>query len=77
MRDRGMGLAPPRVAPRARGDGAAPGSTSSRCHEWRPDDVLIRDNLCALHKATFDFDPNSRRHLPRVVLRGERLVLET
>ena len=39
--------------------------------------MLIRDNLCALHKATFDFDPNSRRHLPRVVLRGERLVLET
>ncbi len=42
-----------------------------------PGDVLIRDNLCALHKATFDFDPNSRRHLPRLVLRGERLVLET
>ena len=25
-------------------------------HRWRPGDVLIWDNRCALHQATFDFD---------------------
>ena len=44
-------------------------------HEWRPGDVLIWDNRCALHRATFDFDQSERRYLHRIMLRGERPVL--
>ena len=43
-------------------------------HEWRPGDVLIWDNRCALHRATFDFDQSKRRYLHRIMLRGERPV---
>ena len=44
-------------------------------HRWRPGDVLIPDNRCALHQATFDFDQSRRRYLHRIMLRGERPVL--
>ena len=44
-------------------------------HVWRPGDVLIWDNRCALHRATFDFDQTRRRYLHRIMLRGERPVL--
>ena len=43
-------------------------------HRRRPGDVLIRDNRCALHQATFDFDQSRRRYLHRIMLRGERPV---
>ena len=43
-------------------------------HRWRPGDVLIWDNRCALHQATFDFDQGKRRYLHRIMLRGERPV---
>ena len=43
-------------------------------HKWRPGDVLIWDNRCALHRATFDFDQGKRRYLHRIMLRGERPV---
>ncbi|MDX1484360.1 MAG: TauD/TfdA family dioxygenase [Alphaproteobacteria bacterium] len=41
-------------------------------HRWRPGDVLIWDNRCALHQATFDFDPARLRYLHRIMLKGER-----
>ena len=44
-------------------------------HRWRPGDMLIWDNRCALHQATFDFDQTRRRYLHRIMLRGERPVL--
>jgi taurine dioxygenase len=40
-------------------------------HRWRPGDMLIWDNRCALHQARFDFDPSLRRYLHRIMLRGE------
>ena len=43
-------------------------------HRRRPGDVLIWDNRCALHQATFDFDQSRRRYLHRIMLRGERPV---
>lgn len=36
-------------------------------HAWRPGDVLIWDNRCALHART-DFDPAERRHMRRITL---------
>ena len=44
-------------------------------HRWRPGDMLIWDNRCALHQATFDFDQGRRRYLHRIMLRGERPAL--
>ena len=44
-------------------------------HRWRPGDMLIWDNRCALHQATFDFDQSKRRYLHRIMLRGERPIL--
>lgn len=40
-------------------------------HRWRPGDVLIWDNRCALHQATFDFDPHKLRYLHRIMLKGD------
>ena len=40
-------------------------------HRWRVGDVLLWDNRCTLH-ARRDFDPNERRWLRRVTIRGER-----
>ena len=39
-------------------------------HRWRVGDVLLWDNRCTLH-ARRDFDPNERRWLRRVTIRGE------
>lgn len=41
-------------------------------HRWRTGDVLIWDNRCALHQATFDFEPSQLRYLHRIMLRGDR-----
>jgi len=43
-------------------------------HRWRAGDVLIWDNRCAWHRATFDFDQSKRRYLHRIMLRGDRPV---
>lgn len=40
-------------------------------HKWSPHDVIIWDNRCALHAATFDYDPDFQRTLHRTMIRGE------
>jgi len=40
-------------------------------HEWRIGDVLIWDNRCTWHRATFNFDQRERRYLHRIMLAGE------
>ena len=40
-------------------------------HRWRVGDVLLWDNRCTLH-ARRDFDPNERRWMRRVTIRGDR-----
>lgn len=42
-------------------------------HEWQLGDVLIWDNRCLLHRRD-EFDPNARRMMHRVQLKGERPV---
>jgi taurine dioxygenase len=43
-------------------------------HQWRPGDVLMFDNRCALHKAHGDYDRREARVLHRIILRGDRPV---
>ena len=43
-------------------------------HQWRKGDMLIWDNRAAMHRASFDYDPNEYRLLYRVLVRGERPV---
>ncbi len=43
-------------------------------HRWLPGDVLIWDNRCLWHRATFDFDQSKRRYLHRIMLAGETPV---
>ena len=40
-------------------------------HEWRVGDTLIWDNRCVIHRRD-PFDPDSRRMMHRVQIRGER-----
>jgi alpha-ketoglutarate-dependent taurine dioxygenase len=40
-------------------------------HAWTPGDVIMWDNRSALHART-DFDPNERRRLRRVTVRGDK-----
>jgi taurine dioxygenase len=40
-------------------------------HVWRPGDLLMWDNRCALHART-DFSPNERRLMRRVTVLGEK-----
>ena len=40
-------------------------------HKWRKGDMLIWDNRAAMHRASFDYDPNEYRLLYRVIVRGE------
>lgn len=40
-------------------------------HVWRPGDLLLWDNRCALHART-DFSPGERRLLRRVTILGEK-----
>jgi len=40
-------------------------------HRWRVGDLLLWDNRCTLH-ARRDFDPNERRWLRRVTIRGDK-----
>ena len=40
-------------------------------HRWRVGDVLLWDNRCTLH-ARRDFDPNQRRWMRRVTIRGDK-----
>ena len=40
-------------------------------HRWRVGDVLLWDNRCTLH-ARRDFDPNERRWMRRVTIRGDK-----
>jgi taurine dioxygenase len=39
-------------------------------HRWRVGDLVLWDNRCSLH-ARRDFDPNERRWLRRVTIKGE------
>ena len=39
-------------------------------HVWRPSDLLMWDNRCTLHART-DFDPNQRRKLRRMTIKGD------
>ena len=40
-------------------------------HKWRKGDMLLWDNRAAMHRASFDYDPNEFRLLYRVLVRGE------
>ena len=40
-------------------------------HEWRPGDLVMWDNRCVMHRRE-PFDPNARRVLHRVVIKGTR-----
>ncbi|MFN9127199.1 MAG: TauD/TfdA dioxygenase family protein, partial [bacterium] len=40
-------------------------------HQWRPGDLLMWDNRCAMHRRD-PFDPAARRYLHRVVIKGTR-----
>jgi taurine dioxygenase len=40
-------------------------------HEWRAGDVLMWDNRCVMHRRE-PFDPNARRILHRVVIKGTK-----
>ncbi len=42
-------------------------------HVWRPGDLVMWDNRCTLHART-DFDPNQRRKLRRMTIKGDRPV---
>ena len=42
-------------------------------HVWRPSDLLMWDNRCTLHART-DFDPNQRRKLRRMTIKGDQPV---
>jgi taurine dioxygenase len=42
-------------------------------HIWRPGDLLLWDNRCALHART-DFSPHERRLMRRVTILGEKPV---
>lgn len=44
-------------------------------HQWQLGDVLIWDNRCLLHRRD-EFDPESRRLMHRVQIKGERPVAE-
>jgi taurine dioxygenase len=45
-------------------------------HQWRKGDMLIWDNRAAMHRASFDYDPNEYRLLYRVLVRGELPIQE-
>lgn len=40
-------------------------------HHWRLHDVVIWDNRCALHAATFDYDFAHERRMHRIMVEGE------
>jgi taurine dioxygenase len=40
-------------------------------HKWRLHDVVIWDNRCALHAATFDYDFAVERRMHRIMVEGE------
>lgn len=40
-------------------------------HQWRPGDLLMWDNRCAMHRRE-PFDPAARRYLHRVVIKGTK-----
>ena len=40
-------------------------------HDWQPGDVLMWDNRCVMHRRDA-FDPQARRILHRVVIKGTR-----
>ena len=42
-------------------------------HEWRPGDLLMWDNRCSMHART-DFDPEERRMLRRITIKGEAVI---
>ena len=40
-------------------------------HDWKPGDMLIWDNRCTLHQATALRNPEERRYMHRIMLKGE------
>ncbi|HAA93078.1 MAG: taurine catabolism dioxygenase [Rhodospirillaceae bacterium] len=40
-------------------------------YKWQPDDMLIWDNRCLMHKANGDYDHDQVRYLYRVMLKGD------
>jgi taurine dioxygenase len=40
-------------------------------HEWQPGDLLMWDNRCVMHRRE-PFDPEARRVLHRVVIKGTK-----
>ena len=41
-------------------------------HKWRLHDVIIWDNRCSLHAATFDYDFATERLMHRIMVEGEK-----
>lgn len=41
-------------------------------HKWRLHDVIIWDNRCSLHAATFDYDLSKERRMHRIMIQGEK-----
>ncbi|HAT35226.1 MAG TPA: TauD/TfdA family dioxygenase [Rhodospirillaceae bacterium] len=40
-------------------------------HKWHPGDVIIWDNRCTLHAASFDYDQTQTRLMHRIMVAGE------
>jgi taurine dioxygenase len=42
-------------------------------HVWQVGDLIMWDNRCSMHART-DFDPNERRMLRRITVKGEAVI---
>ena len=48
----------------------------SWCHEWKQGDLIMWDNRCVMHRRD-SFDPEERRLMHRVVIKGSQPYLQT
>ena len=39
-------------------------------HKWKPNDLIVWDNRCTMHKVHFDFDPSYPRWMERIAIVG-------
>jgi taurine dioxygenase len=42
-------------------------------HKWKPNDLMIWDNRCTMHKVNFDFDPAHPRWMERIAIVGDEI----
>lgn len=43
-------------------------------HKWQPQDMVIWDNRCLMHKANGDYDHAQTRYMYRVMLKGDKPI---